>query len=79
MAQKKPLTLNVAMPCHPRQKVRLQVTPYVNAERYERTCANCGWEWTITRTLAGSKPGFRLDKLEWQLSKFVYSTVETSA
>jgi hypothetical protein len=58
------MNITAPTPCHNRP-VRLTVVESVPRERYERTCAACGFEWTIERRVASVTAQARVDVLDW--------------
>ena len=61
------LTLRTVTPCH-KKPVRLVALLAVPLERYERTCPECGAEWTVERREAKVTAESRVDILEWSLA-----------
>jgi len=58
------ITLNAKTPCCHRA-VKLVATRYVLTERYERTCKQCGFDWSIERRLIREQADARMDALDW--------------
>lgn len=61
-------TLRAPTPCCKRP-VRLVALDDLSLEKYDRTCAGCGFSWTITRTPLRRTAQLRMDKLEWEMAR----------
>ena len=57
-------TLRVKTPCHG-CAIRIAATPFVPVERYERTCRECGFGWSIERRTVREQAGVRMDAVDW--------------